>query len=57
LVQAGLSHTRPHPRISQADLRRLQRAIPVDTRDLTGRFFGDPIPGRSALDRKLGGLP
>lgn len=26
--------------------------IPEDTRDLTGRFFGDPLPGRSALDQK-----
>lgn len=26
--------------------------IPSDTRDLTGRIFGDPLPGRSALDRR-----
>ncbi len=26
--------------------------IPADTRDLTGRIFGDPLPGRSALDRR-----
>ncbi len=26
---------------------------PPDTRSLTGRLLGDPIPGRSALDRKL----
>lgn len=24
---------------------------PPDTRDLTGRIFGDPLPGRSYLDR------
>jgi hypothetical protein len=24
---------------------------PRDTRDLTGRMFGDPLPGRSYLDR------
>lgn len=26
--------------------------IPPDTRCLTARFFGDPLPGRSALDRR-----
>lgn len=25
--------------------------IPVDTRDLTAVVFGDPLPGRSALDK------
>lgn len=25
---------------------------PRDTRNLTGRLFGDPLPGRSALDQK-----
>lgn len=25
--------------------------IPPDTRDLTGRLMGDPIPGRRAIDR------
>jgi len=28
------------------------REIPEDKRDLTGRIFGDPLPGRSALARK-----
>lgn len=28
--------------------------IPEDTRDLTARFCGDPMPGRSALDRRAG---
>ena len=35
--------------------RPIHRPIPVpsyDTRDLTGRVFGDPLPGRSALDMK-----
>ena len=27
-------------------------AIPADTRDLTQRVMGDPLPGRSALDRR-----
>ena len=26
--------------------------VPADTRCLTARFFGDPLPGRSALDRR-----
>lgn len=30
----------------------LLAAIPPDTRDLTARFCGDPLPGRSALDRR-----
>jgi len=25
---------------------------PEDTRDITGRLMGDPLPGRSALDRR-----
>lgn len=29
-------------------------AIPSDTRDLTARLCGDPLPGRSALDRRAG---
>lgn len=28
------------------------REIPEDTRDLTGRILGDPLPDRSALARK-----
>jgi hypothetical protein len=28
------------------------REIPEDTRDLTGRILGDPLPGRSALAKK-----
>lgn len=31
---------------------RLRSEIPHDTRTLTGRLCGDPLPGRSALDRK-----
>lgn len=26
--------------------------VPRDTRTLTARIFGDPLPGRSALDQK-----
>lgn len=28
---------------------------PADTRNFTQQFMGDPLPGRSALDRKLNG--
>lgn len=30
---------------------RLMAEIPPDTRDLTGRIFGDPLPGRRAIDK------
>ena len=33
------------------DGERLLREVPADTRDLTARICGDPLPGRSALDR------
>ncbi len=29
--------------------------IPTDTRDLTGRIFGDPLHGRRAIDRRSEG--
>ena len=31
---------------------RMMAQIPNDTRDITGLIFGDPLPGRSALDRR-----
>lgn len=34
--------------------RHLMRQIPEDTRDLTALMFGEPLPGRSALDRQQG---
>lgn len=33
-------------------VEQLLREIPLDTRDLTCRLFGDPLPGRSALDMR-----
>lgn len=30
----------------------MKRRIPQDTRGLTARMFGDPLPGRSALDMR-----
>lgn len=40
------SYGKPEPKvIVEGELE------PPDTRDLTGRMFGDPLPGRSYLDR------
>lgn len=36
---------------NNAELKQLKAQIPTDTRDLTGRFMGDPLPTRSALDK------
>lgn len=32
----------------------LLKEIPPDTRDLTAKLCGDPLPGRRAIDRKRG---
>lgn len=43
----------PEPeRVTIDEWRRLLREIPKDTRDLTARICGDPLPGRSELDRR-----
>jgi hypothetical protein len=36
---------------SEQDLAARLAEIPRDTRSLTGRLCGDPLPGRSAFDR------
>lgn len=36
----------------ERDLKARWREIPPDTRDLTARLCGDPLPGRRALDRR-----
>lgn len=38
--------------LSAAELLARLAEIPPDTRSLTGRILGDPLPGRSALDRR-----
>jgi hypothetical protein len=38
----------------ERDARVLLAQIPEDTRDLTAVAFGDPLPGRSALDMRGG---
>lgn len=50
---ASRAYQGPRP-IDPARLAERLAAIPADTRDLTARFFGDPLPGRSALDRMAG---
>jgi hypothetical protein len=42
---------RPDP----AEVLRMLAAIPPDTRDLTARLCGDPLPTRSALYQKMQG--
>jgi hypothetical protein len=37
---------------TSADAERLMDEIPRDTRDLTARLMGDPLPGRRSIDRK-----
>ena len=37
-------------RDDRAEAAKLMRKIPNDTRSLTARLFGDPLPGRSAAD-------
>jgi hypothetical protein len=46
--QAGLSEREVFP--NATDLAARLAEIPPDTRSLTARICGDPIPGRRALD-------
>lgn len=39
-------------KIPPAEAERALRSIPADTRTRSARLLGDPLPGRSALDRK-----
>ena len=48
-------HAKNHqaePRPPEVDAEARQAEIPSDTRGFTSRFLGDPLPGRSALDRR-----
>lgn len=40
-------------RATEADWRSRLAEVPRDTRDLTAHLLGDPLPGRSALDRRV----
>jgi hypothetical protein len=48
---AGQYASRPGTKINAEWLRQMA-SFPEDTRTLTGRLAGDPLPGRSALDRR-----
>lgn len=47
------------PRVTEVLLRSLGGGpdevppVPADTRSITGRICGDPLPGRSALDARM----
>ena len=43
-------HVFKHSRVTEEECAAKRAEIPDDTRSLTGRFAGDPLPGRSALD-------
>ena len=50
------NHKTDYPAVlrKQADETLATYQMPKDTRDITGRFCGDPLPGRSALDKMRG---
>lgn len=53
--EGGHYEHRAQPAVGEAKRHEYEaryREIPNDTRDLTGRILGDPLPGRSALARK-----
>jgi hypothetical protein len=49
VMLAGALRERGAP--SRQDIEARLAEIPPDTRGLTARIMGDPLPGRSALDR------
>lgn len=49
--QTGVSRRRTAAS-TNADAERALQALPLDTRPLTARLLGDPLPGRSALDKR-----
>jgi len=44
-------HADAPTRSAKLEAQRQLAHLPADTRDLTARVFGDPLPGRSALDK------
>lgn len=48
---AGLRFNQRTALDTEESWRRQMATFPDDTRDLTARVCGDPLPGRSALDR------
>jgi hypothetical protein len=49
---AGVTHI--HGRVDAAVAAARLAEIPPDTRSLTQRICGDPLPGRDALSRRAG---
>lgn len=50
MPKRGKAYTPPYFEAEQQQERTPE--VPKDTRDLTARIFGDPLSGRSALDRR-----
>lgn len=54
IVPVGMTpSTRVAREVRRASAEALMNEIPEDTRSLTASLMGDPLPGRSALDREL----
>jgi hypothetical protein len=51
-LEPGADQNRATRAEVRADAARLAASIPRDTRSLTARVFGDPLSGRSALDKE-----
>jgi hypothetical protein len=52
--QSRQTETRKYAKVHAENVMRIEvlgELPPPDTRDLTARFMGDPLPGRSYLDR------
>jgi hypothetical protein len=52
--KAGIVFEAHKARIPDAVIAERDARYSASHRDLTAAFFGDPLPGRSALDRKQG---
>lgn len=61
MAEAGLGAGRGAGQVQRTmtpdEARRAIESVPMDTRDLTARLLGDPLPGRSALDKQKEDLP
>lgn len=49
---AIIGHSNGARSVSPGDAARALASVPPDTRNRTSRLFGDPLPGRSALDQR-----
>lgn len=48
----GLVAPAGESRLRESEAEEIIATIPPDTRNMTARAFGDPLPGRSALDQE-----